>query len=310
MFWGNSDTVFCTYLVGLIMSDVLFYLMMVLAMVSWGESWVSAKIVAKMASPEVLMFWRFFLTFISYIPVMIYLKQTFTISRKGILFTFVCSVVLILYNEMFFTGLIYGMASVGGILVTTLIPVVTFLLVSLLTLKSPSLKDAFGLMMGACGAMVIIKIWDTDIEKLFHSGNIYFLTAAFLWAILTYLGAYVKKYTNVFTYSFYLYLFTTGLIALITIAKGTSFAVPHTFVFWGNMTLLAVGATTFGSTLFFIAAARLGSQKTSSFVYLVPVNAVGLSWFFLGEQIHVNTLTGGLLVFMAVYIINRKSKTS
>jgi len=198
--------IYCSrhFSVGLIMSDVLFYLMMVLAMVSWGESWVSAKVVAKMASPEVLMFWRFFLTFISYIPVMIYLKQTFSISRKGILFTFICSVVLLLYNEMFFTGLIYGMASVGGILVTTLIPVVTFLLVSVLTLKAPSLKDSFGLVLGACGAMVIIRIWDTDIEKLFLSGNIYFLTAAFLWAVLTYLGAFVKKYTNVFTYSFYL----------------------------------------------------------------------------------------------------------
>jgi drug/metabolite transporter (DMT)-like permease len=290
------------------MSDILFYLMMVLAMVSWGESWVSAKVVAKMATPEALMFYRFLLTFISYIPVMIYMKQTFRISRRGLLFTLICSFILIGYNEMFFTGLIYGMASVGGILVTTLIPVATFLLVSVLSLRAPSLKDSLGLVLGACGAMVIIKIWDTDIEKLFLSGNIYFLTAAFLWAILTYLGGFVKKYTNVFTYSFYLYLFTTGLIGIIILAKGTSFAVPHTFVFWGNMTLLAAGATTFGSTLFFIAAARLGSQKTSSFVYLVPVNAVGLSWFFLGEQIHINTLIGGVLVFCAVYIINKKAR--
>ncbi|MGE4317371.1 MAG: DMT family transporter [Deferribacterales bacterium] len=292
------------------MSEAVFYLLMVLAMVSWGESWISAKIVAKMAHPEVLLFYRFALTWITYLPVMIYLKQTFKINRQGLIFTFICSIILIGYNEMFFTGLIYGLAGVGGILVTTLIPVLTFVLVSVISLRAPSLKDSLGLILGMCGAMIIINIWDTSIEKLFSSGNIYFLAAALLWAVLTYFSAYVKKYTNVFTYSFYLYLFTSVLDFLLIQFKGYSMAVPQTFAFWFNISLLAAGATTFGSTIFFIAAARIGSQKTSSFVYLVPVNALLMSWFFLKEPIHYTTILGGLFVFTAVYLINKKPKTA
>lgn len=290
------------------MSEALFYVLMVLAMVSWGESWISAKIVAKMAHPEVLLFYRFALTWVSFIPVMLYLKQTFKINRQGLIFTFVCSLFLIAYNEMFFTGLINGMASVGGLLVTTLIPVFTFIIVSMANRTAPRTKETAGLLLGVFGAMIIMRIWDMDIEKLFLSGNIYFLTAAFLWAMLTYLGGFVKKYTNVFTYSFYLFLFTTVLDSLMIFAKGYSFEVPTTFIFWLNITLLAVGATTFGSTLFFIAAARIGSQKTSSFVYLVPVNALVMSWVFLKEPIHVNMLIGGVFVFSAVYLINKKPK--
>lgn len=290
------------------MSEAFFYILMVLAMVSWGESWISAKIVAKMAHPEVLLFYRFALTWISFIPVMLFLKQTFRINRQGLIFTFICSLFLIAYNEMFFTGLINGLASVGGLLVTTLIPVITFILVSAVNRTAPRMKETAGLILGVFGALVIMRIWDMDLTKLFLSGNIYFLAAAFLWACLTYLGGFVKKYTNVFTYSFYLFLFTTLLDSLLIFAKGYSFAVPHTPIFWGNMAMLAVGATTFGSTMFFIAAARIGSQKTSSFVYLVPVNALVMSWFFLKEPIHPNTVIGGIFVFSAVYLINKKPK--
>lgn len=290
------------------MSELLFYVLLVLGMVSWGESWISAKIVAKMASPEVLMFYRFTATWISFVPVMIYLKQTFKINLKGIIFCLLCSVFLIGYNEMFFGGLVNGLASVGGILVTTLIPVATFVIVSLAALRIPSLKDSAGLLIGMCGAMIIIRIWDTNLNQLFDSGNMYFLIAAFLWGVLTYLGAYVKRYTNVFTYSFYLYLFTTILDFGLIQIKGLSMAVPQTATFWFNIFMLSVSATTFGSTIFFIAAMRIGSKKTSSFVYLVPVNALVMSWLILHETITLNIVIGGLLAVGAVYLINMQKK--
>lgn len=290
------------------MSEALFYILLVLGMVSWGESWISAKIVAKMASPEVLLFYRFTATWISFVPVMIYLKQTFKINLKGALFCLLCSVFLIAYNEMFFGGLVNGQASVGGILVTTLIPVATYLIVSILGFKRPGLKDSVGLLMGAAGAMIIIKIWSADMNTLFASGNMYFLIAAFLWGALTYLGAFVKKYTNVFTYSFYLYLFTTILDMGLIQAKGLSMAVPMTTTFWFNIFMLSVSATTFGSTIFFLAAMRIGSKKTSAFVYLVPVNALVMSWLILHEEIHMSTIFGGLLACAAIYVINMNVK--
>ncbi|TCK62062.1 DMT family transporter [Seleniivibrio woodruffii] len=290
------------------MSDMLFYIMMVLAMVSWGESWVSAKAVAGSANTDILMFYRFLLTFISYIPVVIFMKETFRINLKGLGFTFLCSMVMIVYNEMFFTGLRYGLASIGGLLVTTLIPVMTFLIVSVANRKIPAGKDIFGLVLGMCGAMIIMKIWNADIDTLFSSGNIFFLAASVVWGFVTYLGGYVRKYTTVLTNGFYMYLFCTLIAGALVLIKGSSTAVPHTFMFWGNMVLLSVAATTFGTTLFFLAATRLGSQKTSSFVYLVPVNALVMSWLFLGEEIHLNTIAGGLLAFCAIYIINKKPK--
>ncbi|MCD5407090.1 MAG: hypothetical protein LRZ99_05310 [Desulfotomaculum sp.] len=34
--------------------------LMLFAMLAWGGSWTSAKIIAEYAAPEVLVFWRFF----------------------------------------------------------------------------------------------------------------------------------------------------------------------------------------------------------------------------------------------------------
>ncbi|MGE5605870.1 MAG: hypothetical protein ACM3YE_09280 [Bacteroidota bacterium] len=46
-----------------------FFILMISAMVAWGGSWPSAKVIAGMAEAEVLVFWRFSMTFISFIPI-------------------------------------------------------------------------------------------------------------------------------------------------------------------------------------------------------------------------------------------------
>ncbi len=61
----------------------------------------------------------------------------------------------------------------------------------------------------------------------------------------------------------------------------------------------------FCKTVYFIAAERLGSYRTSSFVFIVPLSAMLLSWLFLSEVPAITTLIGGSVAVAAVYMINR-----
>jgi len=290
------------------MGNGLLYILLTLGMVCWGESWVSAKFLTRYAQPEVLVFWRFFLTWLTFIPVMLFMKKTVFINKKGLITALFASIVLVLYNEVFFTGLIYGLAGAGGILVTTLVPVLTFAIGCILTKKAPSGKDAIGLLLGAIGAGIIMEIWKTDMHLLFKSGNAYFLIAALSWAILTHISTRAKRYVSAYTFSFYLFLFTAILDFALISYKGISLAIPSDVVFISNLILIAVGATTFGTTIYFIATSSLGSQKASSFIFLVPLNALVMSYIFLGEAIKLNTVVGGISAITAVYMINHRKK--
>lgn len=288
--------------------NLLLYSLLTLGMVSWGESWISAKILASHATPDILTFWRFFITWITFLPVMIFMKQSFKISLKGFLFSCAGASFLVIYNEFFFTGLINGLAGAGGVMVTTLVPLLTFAIGCFLSMKMPSGKDAVGLFLGACGAMLIMEIWHIDMDMLFASGNIYFLGAALTWATLTHTSAKAKQYASAYTFSFYLFFLTSLFEMIILYTKGVSLQVDFTFQFTLNIILIAVGATTFGTTIYFIGTAQLGGQKASSFIFLVPLNALVMSYFFLDEPIKLNTVMGGLLAISAVYIINHVKK--
>ncbi|XPV67943.1 MAG: EamA family transporter [Halarcobacter sp.] len=53
----------------------IFYLLLVLGMVGWGASWVNVKVLANYMNEYETMFFRFFITSITLLPVIIYLKN-------------------------------------------------------------------------------------------------------------------------------------------------------------------------------------------------------------------------------------------
>ena len=79
----------------------------------------------------------------------------------------------------------------------------------------------------------------------------------------------------------------------------------HDITFWVHFLIISVGAIGFGTTIFFLATMRIGSEKSSSFMYIVPTSAIGLSIVLLGETLAFSTILGGALTISAVYLINQ-----
>jgi drug/metabolite transporter (DMT)-like permease len=291
------------------MSNMLLMFLMFLVMISWGGSWINAKMLVRYAAPDQLIFWRFALTTLTLIPVMLVLKEGFRFRRTGFFAALGGAVLLLVYNFFFFMGLSKGLASIGGVLTTTLIPAVTYFINKLISRGGFLKKDVIGLCIGAVGAGFILRIWEMDWYALFHSGNVFFLLAAVTWAALTNLSARVKTILSPIGFNFYLSLFTTLFIFAYMKGDVGSMA-SFDWLFWLNLFLLAVFATTFGSSVYFICASKLGSDKASSFVFLVPVSALLFSMLFLGEKVAWSTFTGGAIALCAVYLINKKAKAA
>lgn len=284
-----------------------FLFLLIFAMVLWGLSWPTAKIVTQYANEYTLLFWRFALTTVGMIPLMIYFKQPFTFSLQGLKYIVLGTLFIASYNVFFFLGLAHGLSGLGGVLVTTLNPIITFFIVALISRQKFTAQQLFGLALALIGGMLILRIWEISSENLFSSGNFFFLLASLLWAFLTLSSSGGKAHVPVLTFSFYLYLGTT--LASFFIADKAEIVNSLFFDarFWINMFFISVIVTAIATTIYFKASTVLGSAIASSFIFLVPATAIVGSWLILGEIPKITTIIGGVVCIGAVGLINKNS---
>ncbi|TGK10004.1 DMT family transporter [Leptospira fletcheri] len=290
-------------------APVRFFVLLVISMVSWGFAWPSAKVIVGTLHPNVIIFWRFLATALSVVPVLLWKKESLRLpDKRTTLLVFVGAILYTIYNQFFLLGLSSGFAGAGGVLVTTINPIFTYLLVHLVQKQIPNGKDFFGLALGLVGGLVLLRIWEKSSEGILQSGNIFFLLCAFSWAFLSLNSHSAGQKISPLVYSFYVFAIGAVFDFLLAIPYGIERAFLKGWEFWSQILYLSVVSTTFGTTVYFYAASRLGSRIASSFIFLVPVTAVLGSWIFLGEIPNLATLTGGTLAILAVLILNRTKK--
>ncbi|XDD54433.1 DMT family transporter [Leptospira sp. WS4.C2] len=290
--------------------NLKFLLLLIFAMVSWGISWPIGKMIAGTVPISVLVFWRFFATFLSVIPLLLVMRLPFKLKTGkdywnvligGIIYTF--------YNQFFFMGLKNGLPGAGGVLVTTLNPIVTFFIVVLVQKKRISKRQVIGLFFGFIGGLVILQVWKISIDYLLLSGNLFFLLCSFVWATLSLNSQSTGKSMSPITYSFYVYAVGSVIEFLFCFNDPSFWKVwSMGFDFWASIFYLTVISTTFGTTVYFYAATRLGSEIASSFIFIVPLSAYLSSFLILDEVVQIPVIIGGSLAILAVYLINSKQK--
>jgi drug/metabolite transporter (DMT)-like permease len=277
---------------------------MVFAMVFWGASWVNVKILSSYINEYELVFLRMGISFISMFPVLYYFKFSFRLDLKTLILILLASTVLVLYSIVFFLGVEHGTAGFGGALVTTLIPINTFIILAIIHKKTISLKHSFALILGGFGVLTMLNIWSFDLSEIFSKDNIYFLIASILWPILTIISSKATK-TNAMVFTFYVYIISTFVIYTFFIEDTLFNAVLNfDYIFWLNMFVITILSTTFATSIYFVGITKLGTKEVTSFIFLVPASALILSAIFLDEKITYNTILGTICTIVAIYILN------
>jgi len=286
----------------------LFLAGMILSMICWGFSWTSGKIMSGYGDPLTNAFYRFGVTFISLFFILLIIKTPFKVSSKGMFDMIIASILMSVYTFLFFKGLSAGKAGAGGVLVTTLNPIASYAIMLMMTRRKPTHNETIGLLLGLIAGVILLKLI-TEADKILSAGNIYFLLAAFCWAILSIFTSRASRYGSSVTFSFYL----SGISALMMLIFADWNGIQATFekadtIFWGNLFFSATITTSLATTMYFVATSRLGPSKASSFIFLVPFSAALGSWIFLNEIPELHTIVGGLLGISAVYVLNKKEK--
>lgn len=281
---------------------------MVASMLCWGISWPVGKILSSYSDSITIAMLRFVLTFVSLLVLLLLIKENLSISRKGIWVLLAASVCMTFYSFFFLEGLAHGKAGAGGVLVTTLNPILTYTLTMIISLKTPSWKEGIGLMVGLIAGLVLLQIWQTG-ASLLDPGNLYFVCATVTWATLSKFTALSSRYGSPISFSLWMYGICSVLMYLFTKNEVTFELLQRSdFKFWINLFFSATITTSLATTFYFYATSKVGADKASSYIFMVPLSAAAGSWIILGEIPLWNTLLGGLLGIAAVYILQRKEK--
>ena len=284
-------------------NKTIFYILMFIAMIGWGASWVHAKVLSAYINEYELIFLRNFFTVITMIPVLYFSRKSLRINLNSFLLAIAVAIVMILYLKFYFLGTKFGTASLGGALVTTLVPINTFILMALFFDKKIEKKDRFALILGAIGVLTILNIWSFSLEDIFTQHNLYFLVASILWPILTIISSKATKVSPLI-FSFYMYLIMIILVLIFFVDVQKFNYESYDSIFWINIISLGVFSTAFATTIYFVGIEKLGTNEVSSFIFLVPFSAITLSIIFLKEEVHLSIIIGTILTLIAVKILN------
>lgn len=277
----------------------------IISMFLWGLSWPSNKVLSHYCTVVNFTVYRYFIVVLTMVLVVLFLGGGFRIKKKAVPDFIISGLLLALYSYLFFQGLKNGAPGAGGVLVTTLNPIMAYTLNIFIKRKLPSRNEATGLVLGIVAGSILLQMWNNT--RLLDSGNLYFLLAALTWAVMSKFTAKGSMHGSSISFSLWQYLVT--LLCLLPLANFAEMrAALHIkdAAFWLNLVFSSAIVTTMATTIYFYSTTRLGAEKASSFIFLVPLAAAMSSWLMLGEQIKVHTAVGGILGITAVYFINKK----
>ena len=281
-----------------------FSYLLIFAMFLWGAGWPALKILTYELPYEVVSFWRFFLMIFAFLPILYFFKKPMRLTLQTLYYVVPSAILNVLFMIFAFIGVQKGFAGSGGVIITTLSPVLTFILVSLVFRKHPPKMQIVGLIIGFLGGLIMLQISSLH----FDGAAFYFFLCALVWAILTLISQRSHAVVHPIHYSFYIAIVATMIFFIIALPYDILAVTNQDMKFWGALLYLAIFGQTIATTIFFIASGRLGSAHASSYMFLVPLFALLTSFILLGEHVETHILIGGGITILGLYLINRSQR--
>ena len=274
-------------------------------MLLWGAGWPALKVLTYELPLEVVSFWRFFLMIFAFLPILYFFKRPMNFSLKTLYYVVPSAILNVLFMIFAFLGVQKGFAGSGGVIITTLSPVLTFILVSLVFKKHPPKMQIVGLLIGFFGGLIMLQVSSLH----FGGAEFYFFLCALVWAILSLISQHSHSVVHPIHYSFYIAIVATMIFFIIALPYDILAVMNQGVKFWSGLLYLAIFGQTIATTIYFIASGKLGSAQASSYMFLVPVFALITSFVLLSEKVEMHIIIGGAITISGLYLINRSQRS-
>ena len=274
-----------------------------LSMISWGVAWANAKVVNRYFDFYDLVFLRFLFGSISLLPILLYDKRKLSFKIEYVKYIIPASIMFLLYNISFFMGTGYGDAGKGAVFATTTNPIVTLVLMALITRKI-SKSEILGILVGVVGGVLIMDVFRVGLADMFTEEKIFFPICSVLWGCVTIMVSFAQKKVPALQFIFYCYLFTALISAPFTDITYKELS-GLDLSFYLNFFMVAVASMAFGTSVYMYATNIIGPVKSSVFIFSVPFIALISAHIMLDEPIYLSTIVGGIICISSIFIVNK-----
>ena len=288
----------------MLQSEKSMSLIMLLVPFVWALSGVSTKYLSFYISEDEVVVYRFFLSALSTLPLLIWMKIPMKISLKNFLICIFLAFFLIVNYRTYFMGMQRGAVGLGAALVTVLIPIFVYIMMIFSKKSKPILKDWLALILGVTGVTLMLDLGQLNLERIVTGGNIYFVLAALTYAMFTVAASYMRN-IHVLTINFYVCLL--GFLIDWNLAfdsNDLNKLGSRDYIFWINIFFVSVIAGTAITAVYYSGLRIIGSKKSSAFSILTPFFAIALGAIFFGEMITIYNAIGILMAVLALIILN------
>lgn len=238
-----------------------------------------------------------------------FLKIPLKIEKTALKWVLIAGVLNGLYAFVFFIAIKHGLAGKGGVLVTTMIPIFSYLIFMLAIFFQKNKKsthkitksEILGLFLGLISGLCLLNLG--SMEELLGKFNALFLSCAFIWALMA-VFTHKAKGTHPLAINFYINLMSLLMFSWVLFDLKSYEIFQFDFKFWINLFVVAFLSTVVGTSIYYYGIHILGSVKANSFVLITPASALICSYFILDEVPNALTLLGCALAIGAIYFIN------
>ncbi|MHA2405485.1 MAG: DMT family transporter [Candidatus Hermodarchaeia archaeon] len=291
-----------------------YYILLILAMIFWGGSWVSAQIVVSVAPPMTVGFFRFFTASLIFLPLFLATqrKSLRTYTARDFKLFFVLGLIGVFgYGILFLIGMQFTTAAQGSI-IAGINPVTVSLLAFLILQERLTPKWRYtGFLFSFLGIVFVVGVQSLlDFHLEYLIGNVILICAMFTWGSYSILGKSVmKKRSSIETTAMGIFFGTLIFFVGALFEQFWTLPIMYDPTFWLNILYMGLFVTVLGFLFYFLGIKNLGASKSAVFISMVPVFGTLFSFLLLHEPIYPTFLIGLILVIVGILFINYPLKT-
>ncbi len=287
---------------------MITYLKLLLTAVFWGGTFVAGRSLAQNVGPFSAAFFRFAIASVFLVLLAWKVEGKITlIKKRQILPVFLLGLTgVFCYNLFFFKGLKLIEASRAAIIIANNPIFITLFSAIFFKEKLNTLKIT-GILISVSGAIIAISRGDVleILQGNLGLGEFYIFLCVVSWVIFSLLGKVVMS--DLSPLSSVTYSSITGTILLFppALREGLADCIYYSISDWWNIFYLGFFGTVLGIVWFYEGINQIGPTKAGLFINFVPISAILLAFFILGEPLTLSLLIGTILVTCGVYLTNR-----
>ncbi len=293
---------------------LIIYLKLFLTAVFWGGTFIAGRVVAREVGPYSTAFFRFV------IACLFLLALTWRENRglPGIKKAQIIPILLLgatgvfAYNVFFLKGLKLITAGRAALIIANN-PVVIALLAGWFFKEKLGLIKLAGVILSVMGAMIVIS--GGHLGDIFNGalgpGDFFIFVCVLCWAAYSLIGKAAMAGLSPLVTAAYSCLAGTIFLVVPGLYEGMAEDFIHYSVSaWFCIFYLGFFGTVLGFVWYYEGIKVIGATKASQFINFVPISALLLAFFILGEPITLSLAVGTLVVCFGVYLTNRTSHPS